>query len=69
MKTKDPIRITDLGHQLDHITPKKTQLFKKYRTNPDNARLFLFYNRRRELELIANDNKLIEVKVIKKLIL
>ena len=41
MKTKYPIGITDLGHQPDHITPKKIQLFQEYGTDPDNARLFV----------------------------
>ena len=27
MKTKHPIEIKDLRHQLDHITPKEIQLF------------------------------------------
>ena len=29
MKTKYPIEKIDLGHQLDHITPKKINYFKK----------------------------------------
>ena len=35
MKTKYPIGIIDLRHQLDHITPKKIQLFKAYGAKPD----------------------------------
>ena len=64
MKTKYPIEIIDLRHQSDHITPKKIQLFQEYGTDPDNARLFLILIRRREIELISDGNKLIEVKVI-----
>ena len=64
MKTKYPIEIIDLKHQSDHITPKKIQLFHEYGTDPDNARLFLILIRRREIELISDGNKLIEVKVI-----
>ena len=64
MKTKYPIEIFDLRHQSDHITPKKIQLFHEYGTDPDNARLFLILIRRREIELISDGNKLIEVKVI-----
>ena len=64
MKTKHPIGILDLGHQPDHITPKKIQLFQEYGADPDNARLFLILIRRREIELISDGNKLIEVKVI-----
>ena len=64
MKTKYPIEIIDLRHQSDQITPKKIQLFHEYRTDPDNVRLFIILIRRREIELISDGNKLIEVKVI-----
>ena len=64
MKTKNPIEIIDLGHQPDHITPKEIQLPQEYATDPDNARLFEILIRRREIELISDRNKLIEVKVI-----
>ena len=64
MKTKYPIEIIDLRHQAEHITPKKIQLFHEYGTDPDSARLFLILIRRREIELISDGNKLIEIKVI-----
>ena len=64
MKTKYPIEIIDLRHQSEHITPKKIQLFHEYGTDPDSARLFLILIRRREIELISDGNKLIEIKVI-----
>ena len=64
MKTKYPIEIIDLRHQSDHITPKKIQLFNEYGTDPDNARLFIILIRRREIELISDGNKLVEIKVI-----
>ena len=64
MKTKYPIEILDLRHQSDHITPKKIQLFLEYGTDPDNARFFLILIRRREIELISDGNKLIEIKII-----
>ena len=64
MKTKYPIETIDLRHQTDHITPKKIQIFQDYSTDPDNARLFLILIRRREIELISDGNKLIEVKVL-----
>ena len=63
MKTKDSIGIIHLRHQLDHITSKRIQLFQEYGTDPDNARLFSMLNKRREIELISDGNKL-EVKVI-----
>ena len=40
MKTNYPVEIIDLRHQLDHIKPKKSQVFQEYGTNPDIARLF-----------------------------
>ena len=64
MKTKYPIEILDLRQQADHITPKKIQLFLEYGADPDNARFFLILIRRREIELISDGNKLIEIKVI-----
>ena len=64
MKTKYPIEIIDLKHQSNHIRPKKIQLFHEYGTDPDTARLFIILIRRREVELISDGNKLIEVKVI-----
>ena len=64
MKRKNPIEIMDLRHQFDHITPKKIQLFHEYGTDPDNARFFIILIRRKELELISDGNKLIEVKII-----
>ena len=64
MKTKYPIEIIDLRHQRDHVTPKKIQLFHEYGTDPENARMFVILIRRREIELISDGNKLIEVKVI-----
>ena len=64
MKRKYPIEIIDLRHQSDHITPKKIQLFHEKGTDPDNVRLFIILIRRREIELIIDGYKLIEVKVI-----
>ena len=64
MKTKYPTEIIDLRHQSDHKTPREIQLFHEHGTDPDNARLFVILIRRREIELISDSNKLIEVKVI-----
>ena len=64
VKTEYPIEIIDLRHQADHITPKKIQLFLEYGDDPDSARFFLILIRRREIELISDGNKLIEIKII-----
>ena len=64
MKTKYTIQIADLRHQTDHNSPKKIQLFQEYSADPENAKFYLIVIRRREIELISDGNKLIEVKVI-----
>ena len=64
MKTKYPIEIIDLRHQADHITPEKIQIFLEYGADPENARFFLILIRRREIELISDSNKLIEIKIL-----
>ena len=64
MKTKYPIEIIDLRHQADHITSKNIQLFLEYGDDPDSARFFLILIRRREIELMSDGNKLIEIKII-----
>ena len=64
MKTKYPIELIDLRHLSDHITPEKNQHFMEYDADPGNARFFLILIKRRELELISDGNKLIEVRVI-----
>ena len=64
MKTKYPIEIIDLRHQPDHKTPKKMQLLQEYRADPENVKFYLIILRRREIEVITDGNKLIEVKVI-----
>ena len=69
MKTKYPNEIIDLRHQPDHITSKQIQLIQEYGTDPDNARLFVTLISRREIEILSDRNKLIEIKVIKMKIL
>ena len=64
MKTKYPIEIIDLRLQSDHITLKKLHIILEYGADPENARFFLILIRRREIELISNGNKLIEIKFI-----
>ena len=64
MKRKYPIEILDLRDQTDYIPPKKIQLFLEYSGNPENAKIYLIVIRRREIEIIIDGNKLIEIKVI-----
>ena len=64
MKYLYPIQITDLRFQVDHITPKKIQLFEEFLEYPANERLFIILVRHRQVEMISDGNKIIEVKVI-----
>ena len=64
MKYLYPIQITDLGHQVDLITPKKIQLFEEFSEDPANERLFVILVRQRQVEMISDGHKIIEVKVI-----
>ena len=64
MKYLFPIQITDLRFQVDHITPKKIQLFQEFSEDPANERLFIILIRHRQIEMISDGNKIIEVKVI-----
>ena len=64
MKTKYCTEIIDLRHQTDHVSPKKIQLFLEYSADPENAKPYLLLIRRREIELISDSNKLIEIKII-----
>ena len=64
MKYLYPIQITDLRFQVDHITPKKIQLFEEFSEDPANERLFIILVRHRQVEMISDGNKIIEVKVI-----
>ena len=60
MKCFHPIQITDLRHQVDRISPTKKQIFE----DPANERLFLILVRHRQVEVISDGNKIIEVKII-----
>ena len=66
MKNKYPIQVIDLRHEVDHITPKKIQLFEEFNTDPTNvnARFFVILLRHRRIEMISDGNKIIEIKDI-----
>ena len=67
---KYPIQVIDLRHQIDHISPKKIQLFEEYKNDPvyANRKLYVILIRHQQIEMISDGNKFIEVKVIKYLI-
>ena len=64
MKYLYPIQITDLRYQIDHLSPKKIQLFEEILEDPANERLFIILVRHRQIEMISDGNKIIEVEVI-----
>ena len=64
MNYRYPIQITDLRFQVDHITPKKIQLFVEFSEDPNTERLFIILIRHRRVEMVSDGNKIIEVKVI-----
>ena len=64
MKYLYPIQIIDLRYQIDHLSPKKIQLFEEFSEDPANERLFIILIRHRQIEMISDGNKIIEVKVI-----
>ena len=64
MKYRYPIQIIDLRYQFDHLTPKKIQLFEEFSEDPANERMLIILVRHRQIEMISEGNKIIEVKVI-----
>ena len=64
MKNKYPVQVIDSRFQVDHINPKKNQLFQEYRCATSNARLFMIIIGHREIELISNGIKITEVTII-----
>ena len=66
MKNKYLIQVIDLRYQIDHISPKKIQLFEEYKNDPvyANKRLYVILIRHKQIEMISDGSKFIEVKVI-----
>ena len=44
LKSKYRIQVIDIGHQVDHITPRKLQLFQEYRNYSATLDYSLFYS-------------------------
>ena len=64
MKTFYPIQVIDLRFQVDHITLYKIQLSEEFSEDPDNERLNFILIRHKEIEMISDHNRIIEVRVI-----
>ena len=65
MKTFYPMQIIDLSLQVDHINPKKFQLFDEYRDGPANARRFVILIRHSEIKIVSDRYKIFEIKLFK----
>ena len=66
MINKYPTQVIDLRHQIDHISPKKVQLFEEYKNDPVYAkkRLYVILFRHKQIETISDGNNFIETRVI-----
>ena len=68
MKKVYPIQVIGSRFQIDHVNPKKKQLFEEYRGNTDDAHfdanLFTILRERRELGMVSDRNKKIEFKLL-----
>ena len=64
MKNFYPIQVIDFRFQVDHIRLNKKQILEEFSEDPDNERLFVILIRHRQLEMISDGNKIIEVIVI-----
>ena len=65
MKYLYPIQITDLRQQVDHLTPKKIQLFEEFSEDPNVERLFIILVRHRQIEMISDGKKSLKLKLYK----
>ena len=54
MKNNYPIKVIDLWHQVDHITPKEIILFEEYKKDPvyPIIRLYIIIIKHRRIEMI-----------------
>ena len=64
MKNNYPIQLIDLRFQIDHINLRKMGLFEEYRGATNNARLLEIMIKLREIKLISDGNKMVEVNII-----
>ena len=64
MKNKYPIQVLDLRFQVDHIIPRKIQLFEEYRGATNNARLFMIIIRHRKSKMVSDGDKISQNRTI-----
>ena len=63
-KNKYPIHVIELRFQVDHINPKKVQLFEEHRQATNNARLFVTLVKHRKIKTITDGIKITKVTII-----
>ena len=64
MKIYFPIQIIEQMFQVDHVTPKKSRLFKENDANPSRTDLYVILNKHRKSKMISDGNKNSGVEVI-----
>ena len=66
LKKNYPIQAIYLRFQVDHISPEKIQLFEEFFTDPAIvfARIFVVLVRHRQIEMVSDGNKIMEIKFI-----
>ena len=64
MKKSYLFSIIGLRLQVDHISPKKIQLFEEYRNDTLNASLFMVLIRHTEIRMVSDGNKKNEIQVM-----
>ena len=64
MKNFYPIQVNDIKYHIYHTVFKTIQLFEEYSEDPDNESLSVILIRHRQIEMVSDGNKSIEVKVI-----
>ena len=64
MKNKYLIQVTDLRIQVDHINPKKFQLYTEYRGSTENYKSFMILSRHKKTRMITDRNKITDVNII-----
>ena len=60
------IQAIDLRFRVDHITPKKIQLWEEYRVPANIARKLVILIKRRQIKMISDGHKIIQEKIISK---
>ena len=69
MKNKYPIQVIDLRCHVDYINARKIQFFEEFRGATNSARLFMILVRHRNMKMISDGKKLLNLPLFKAIIL